>query len=216
MQEHINKGYPKDKSFVIYNGFKKLARIPTPKNDCNSFNIIHVARYHPQKNYDLLLESISKYKSIFNKNFCLNLVGKDINSNNSSLQKKLSSLNISENVILHGLLEPLKVHELFAKSDISLLLSKFGESFPNVLAESMIYGTLPIATDIGDSSFIIDKYGYLLQENSNALKIAKIINTYSLLKKNDYERWNKIILNCQKFSKERFSIKKIAYSFNNL
>ena len=60
MEDHINKGYPKAKSSVIYNGFKKLSKISNPKNDRNSFNIIHVARYHPQKNFDLVFESISK------------------------------------------------------------------------------------------------------------------------------------------------------------
>ena len=216
MEEHIKEGYPKDKSLVIFNGFKKLSKISNPKNDLKSFNIIHVARYHPQKNYDLVLESISKFKYIFNQDFCVNFVGRDINSNNYELTSKLKELNIYENVVLHGLLEPSKVHDLFAKSDISLLLSKFGESFPNVLAESMIYGTLPISTNIGDSSFIVDKFGYLLREDDDALKIANVINHYYLLKKNDYERWKKIILSCQKFSKARFSINKIAYSFNNL
>ena len=216
MEEHINKGYPKAKSFVIYNGFKKLSKISNPKNDHNSFNIIHVARYHPQKNFDLVFESISKYKTFYNDDFCLNLVGKDINSDNSDLKTKLHALNIYENVVLHGLLEPKKVHKLFAKSDISLLLSRFGESFPNVLAESMLYGTFPIATNIGDSSFIVDKYGYIVRANADPMKIAAIINNYSLLKKNDYDKWKKEILSCQNFSKERFSIKKIAYSFNNL
>ena len=44
---------------------------------------------------------------------------KDINSDNSDLKTKLHSFNIYENVALHGLLEPKKVHKLFAKSDIS-------------------------------------------------------------------------------------------------
>ena len=80
----------------------------------------------------------------------------------------------------------------------------------------MLYGTFPIATNIGDSSFIIDKYGYIVRANADPMKIAAIINNYSLLKKNDHDKWKKEILSCQNFSKERFSIKKIAHSFNNL
>ena len=80
------------------------------------------------------------------------------------LIKHLKKLNIYNNAILYDLINPISVHELFSKSDISLLLSTYGESFPNVIAEAMLYGTFPIATDVGDIKSIIENFGETVQK----------------------------------------------------
>ena len=92
-------------------------------------------------------------------------------------------------VKLHGTLSPKEVHKLFAISDISLLFSSFGESFPNVLAESMIYGTIPIATGVGDAGYIISNFGEIIRSISP--EISEIILKYANLKINSSEIWTK-------------------------
>ena len=81
------------------------------------------------------------------------------------LKKDLKNQNIYQNVILYDLINPILVHELFSKSDISLLLSSYGESFPNVIAEAMLYGTFPIATNVGDTKSIINNFGEIVSKN---------------------------------------------------
>ena len=64
-------------------------------------------------------------------------------------------------------------------ADFFILNSSYGEGFSNVLAEAMLSGLVPISTDVGDSKLILDKYGILINPDSEIeLKksIKKIID----------------------------------------
>ena len=216
MNEHIKKGYSRSKSSVIYNGFESLSKIKNPKNDPKTFEIIYVARYHKQKNYSLLISSISEFKKIYKGPFNLHLVGKNIDLKNKDLIQNLVKFNLLENVILHGLISPKEVHDLFSVSDITLLLSSYGEAFPNVLAEAMLYGTIPIATDVGDAKQIIRNHGKSINKDSTPKEIASLIKEYALLKLNKPIKWKAITNDCANFSENRFKIKNTAEKFNKL
>ena len=214
MLQHLKKGYSKKKSSVIYNGFKRY--VPIKKINKNIFDIIYVARYHPQKNHKLLFKSIEIFKLNYNINFKLHLVGKGLNTKNKMLIKHLKNLNIYENIILYDLISPTSVHELFSKSDISLLLSAYGESFPNVIAEAMMYGTFPIATNIGDTKSIIKSFGETVSKYTTAEKIATLIYKYYNLKNKNFEKWKKQKKECQVFAENRFSIESSANKFKKI
>ena len=216
MLQHLKKGYSKQKSLIIYNGFTRYVSLKKLNNEKNSFNIICVARYHPQKNHKLLFKSIETFKQHYCFNFKLHLVGKGLNTKNEGLIKHLKKLNIYNNVILHDLISPITVHELFSQSDISLLLSSYGESFPNVIAEAMLYGTFPIATDVGDTKSIIASFGETVPKNTTAEKIANLIYNYYLLKNNNFEDWRKKKKECLNFAENRFSIEKSAKKFKEI
>lgn len=216
MLQHIKKGYSKKKSLVIHNGFTRYVSIKKLKNKKNNFNIIYVARYHPQKNHKLLFKSIEILKHNYSFNFKLHLVGKGLNIHNKYLIKNLKNLNIYDNAILYDLINPLSVHELFSKSDISLLLSSYGESFPNVIAEAMLYGTFPIATNLGDTKTIIDDFGETVKKDTSAEKIAQLIYKYYLLKNNNFEEWARKKKDCQDFAENRFSIETSAKKFKEI
>ena len=214
MLEHIKKGYSKEKCITIHNGYERLSKFHKPTFEKNFFKIAYVARYHPQKNHKLLLESISLYKKNFNHNFKLFLAGKNIDDKNSFLKEQISKLDLKYNVILCGILDQKKIHELFSKCDITLLLSNYGEGFPNVIAEAMLYGTFPIATDIGESKYIVNKYGRIIPPNSDPLLISSLINDFEKMKRNSFSKWQAKVFDCQEFSKERFSLESISKSFN--
>ena len=63
----------------------------------------------------------------------------------------------------------------FSKCDITLLLSSYGESFPNVIAEAMLYGTFPIATNIGDTKNIVQSFGDVISKETSSLEISELI-----------------------------------------
>ena len=213
MNQHIKNGYYKEKCFLVHNGFTRHASINNKKNKNTSFNIIYVARLHKQKNHQLLFESLKILRKKYKFDFNLHLVGKNVDRNNFKLVQKLKELNIYQNIILHGLLEQTSVHELFSKCDITLLLSNYGESFPNVIAEAMLYGTFPIATNIGETSYIVDCFGDIIPINENPIVISSLIYKYYLEKKNNFNFWTKRIEDCQEFSYNRFKIEKIAERF---
>ena len=49
--------------------------------------------------------------------------------------------------------------------DLLVLPSKSGEGFPNILIEAMSTGLRCIATNIGESKFIIDRFGWIIDSN---------------------------------------------------
>ena len=216
MDQHISKGYPLDKSIIIYNGFQKLIKENPSKLKKNFLNLICVARYHPQKNHSLLIRTLSYFKKKYKRKFVLHLVGENIEIKNKELTNLLKSNQIFDSVKLYGTLSPFEVHKLFAISDISLLFSKFGESFPNVIAESMLYGTIPIATEVGDARYIISNVGETLSLDISPQQISEIILKYANLKYYSSELWIKKVNSCKDFSLNRFNIKNIASKFNDL
>lgn len=54
------------------------------------------------------------------------------------------------------------VPRLLTAADAIVSSSAFGEGFPNVLAEGMLSGCLPIATDVGDSAAMIGDSGHVV------------------------------------------------------
>ncbi len=214
--QHVSQGYPSKKSIIIYNGYKKLISEKPYKLKKEFLNLICVARYHPQKNYPLLIRTLFYFKKKYKKKFILHLVGENIEIKNKELINLLKSNQIFGAVKLYGTLSPKEVHKLFAISDISLLFSSYGESFPNVLAESMIYGTIPIATEVGDANFIISNFGEIISLNISPQQISEIILKYANLKYYSSDIWEKKVNACREFSLNRFNIKNIASQFNAL
>ena len=157
MEQHSQLGYPKRNSVVIYNGYKDYSsasnnNLQLPA-DC--LNITCVARLHPQKNHRFLFESLSFCLDI---PFKIHLVGLNLSHSNSSLVSTLDKY-IKGRYHLYGVRNQPFVHDLFARSDLSILASKYGEAFPNVVAESMLQGCYPICFDVGVARKIVGDHG---------------------------------------------------------
>ncbi len=167
--DHENYGYAKNKGTVIYNGYDMDVFQPAKENHqllCaelkippTSFLIGLVARYHPVKDHATFIHAagmvVNQYPHIH-----FILVGEGINPNNTDLQKLIHLYpNLMERTHLLGLRQdiPYITSALNIATNCSL-----SEGLANSVCEALACGVLCVATDVGDSSKIIGKYGMII------------------------------------------------------
>ncbi len=204
---HKKSGFSNQSSKVILNGIdnkrflfssnyrhKLREKLHIKSNDTV---IICAARVDPMKNHINLLKAFSKIR-ISNKKALLVLIGKGT-----------EKLPVQDGVVSLGL--QLNIENYYSVGDIIILPSKFGEGFPNVLAEGMLCKLYPIVTDVGDASNIISDIGIVVKGTTDkgifdalekALKIRK--SRMKILQK---KSMNRILM--------KFNIKKMAAKYND-
>ena len=204
-------GYNKKKSKVIFNGFSKKTFKPNiklknefkKKNKIKKNQIIfgYVARFNPQKNHYFLLSSLNKLKNLNNLNFKTILIGGNIRYN-KNLLKLIKKFDLKEEIMI--LPETNKINLIYPIFDVNFLVSSYGESFPNTLAEAMLSGIPCISSYTGDSKNIIGNNGYLF-ENDNQKKFISSVEK-CLKDFRNKTHWNIIQNNCRKSIIKRFGI----------
>ena len=220
-QDYAGYGYPKKKMTVISNGYefdkfntnsdlRKLVR--TELGIAKDTNLLGmVARYDPNKNHHGLLRSLRLVKES-NDNFKVILVGRDLNDNNNVIKNKIRELGLEEHILL--LNQRTDIPAVMNALDIKILSSISGEGFPNVLAEAMACGTLCVATNIGDSSIIIDDYGWVVEADDDKLLANAILEALEL-KQNSTE-WNRMKVLAKKHIIDNFSISLMVEKYNRI
>jgi len=176
-----DKGIPASKLSTINNGiqFKEYSK-PDIKKDNLTFTMTYIARLHPIKRHDYLLEAI-KESSL--SDFTLNLVGDGEAKN--AIVNKINQLGLQKNVILHGYLTSNQINSVLENTDISLLTS-MSETFPLVLLESANYQVPFISTDVGDVKRIDphNNYSWIVPVNNKKQLINAIEEAYEFWKVN--------------------------------
>jgi len=192
MKNHIKIFYDKKKSIIIHNGIdskkfykneKIKIKIRKKLNISNDYFIIGmIANWRKQKNHSLLIQSLKhidfKYKLI--------LIGKDINLKNKKLIDQLKNSGIFNKTIILDYCED--INEIYNLIDLTILTS-LDESFPNVIAESMMSSTLCVTTNVGEVKKIISKYGWIVNSYDKYIftrVLKKIFENF-----NDKDKWVK-------------------------
>lgn len=217
---YIKIGYDKKKLNFIPNGFdlsllkiKKSEKISfRKKNKIKKFTplIGNVARYDPQKDHFNLLKALHLIRSNNIDFYCV-LVGTNIDKNNFKIVSEIKKLNLTNYVKLLGQTD--NILSVMNGIDIYVQSSRYGEGFPNVVAEAMACATPSVVTDVGDASLIVGKTGWVVPPNNPyklASAIKKSINEFK--NKNWSQRCNK----ARFVVKENFGINKMIKSYNSL
>lgn len=213
-----NKGYDKRKLKFIPNGYdfsilkvKKSEKKNFRKNLRIQYNtplLGKVARYDPLKDHSNLLKALSLLQ-LKKKNFFCVLVGTNINKN-KELSRDIKKLKLSGYVKLLG---PTKnISKVMNGLDINIQSSN-AEGFPNVVAEAMSLETPCVATDVGDTSYIVGKTGWIVPPN-NPLRLSKAIEKAIL--EMDSVNWKKRCVNARLRIKKKFDIYKMIELYNKL
>ena len=203
----IRKYVPSKKVIFIPNHiFFKKKRLTSKKKKI----ILGVGRLHPQKGFDILIESFYLSK-VYHKGWKLVILGEGLQE--KFLKQKVKELKLHNNVLFKGFQNTLNWYK---KSKIFVISSRF-EGTPNVLLEAMAMGLPSIITSScpGAMYYVKHRISGLIVPPENTLALAKsitmIVNNKNLQKKiiqggfksltslanhrNIFKRWNQCILN---------------------
>ena len=164
-EQHETLGYRRNRRMIIPNGFD----IDIFKPDPNSANAVRqelnipddhfiigmIGRFDPMKDHGTFLKAASLLLKRHSKIHFL-LAGDQVDWRNETLRDAISDLAISSKVCLLG--ERRDIPRLNAALGIASS-SSYTESFPNVIGEAMSCGVPCVATDVGDSSWLIGETG---------------------------------------------------------
>lgn len=168
------------------------------KFDQADVNLISVARFHPQKAVDRLIDAFSQIKQT---NVKLYLIGSG--NLEKDLKEHVKTLNLENKVIFLGL----KSNPMpFIKQADLFVLSSLYEGYPTTVIESLIAGTPVLSTNVSGvhEQLIENETGWIVENSTNALA-TKLIELVS-----DKEKLRNIKANLKNYT---YSNEKIVEAF---
>lgn len=178
-ETHIKMGYDSKKMLVIPNGFDiskfkpdKEARISVRKElgvPEDAFLVGYVARFDPQKDHRTFVRAAELLNKSF-PNIHFVLCGRGVTWENKELASWIDEAGLKDRFHLLG--ERHDTPRINAALDIATITSAYGEGFPNVVGEAMACGVPCVATDVGDSAYIVGSTGIAV-EPASAEKVAE-------------------------------------------
>ena len=164
-RQHEATGYPAHKTQLIPNGFDLTKWSPSkkPLRPSNlggeKLRIGRFGRFTPMKDYPTFLQSAALItQKIPHTEF--HLAGSGIDATNTDLTQLIADLHLQNHVHLHG--DHPDMPALTASLDLAISSSAFGEGFPNVVGEAMACAVPVVATDIGDTAWVMGDTGTLV------------------------------------------------------
>ena len=157
-------------------------QLPAKDYEEKTIHILYIGRIIPEKGIDYIIDTAEKLRKA-NIDFKLHIAG-------SFLSKQYSEeefvRRLEGDVIYEGVVEGEAKSELLKKCHIFVLPS-FYEGLPIALLESMNYGLVPIGTNVGSMSDIVEngKNGFFVQTyDANAIVncVLKLDKDRTLLK----------------------------------
>lgn len=174
------QGYPSDKMVVISNGIDTEKFQPNLLAGSNvraewgvgegTILVGLVGRLDPMKDHPNFLKAAAELvRSRSDIQFVCIGVGKE--EYTQVLIQLVTDLNISERIIWAGGRSDMPA--VFNALDVVCSASAYGEGFPNVIGEAMASGVPCVATDVGDSAWIVGNLGLIVPpQDFGKLKIA--------------------------------------------
>ena len=188
-ESHESFGFHPASGTVLANGFDTQVFAPSLKLrqqirgeigvDDDTFVIALFARYHPMKDHVLFCRAaailVGKVRSV---RFIM--AGKEIQRSNRVLMQQLVTSGIDQHTTLLG--ERDDMATLYNGADVVSVTSRWGEAFPNVLAEAMACGVPCVTTDVGDAREVVGRDGLVIRPGDVDALIAAWMGIYSMSK----------------------------------
>ena len=116
----------------------------------SDFVFVCVARFHPQKAHDVLIEAVYKLSRESNCNFKLLLIGKG--ELRSKIEKQVREFNLADRIFFLGWRDDLP--EILVECDAFVLSSDY-EGLPLTILEAMAAQLPIISTDVGGNAQVV-------------------------------------------------------------
>ena len=162
---HATVGYDERKFEVIPNGFDiyegrtKTETRATVRRELDLFEdtllVGFIARIDPVKNHEGFLEAAALIHAELPEVHYV-MAGRNVDESNQDLLRMIEDYKLSKCVHLLG--HRKDIEKLMTGIDVHVSASHT-EAFPNVIGEAMAGGTPSVATDVGDSVWIIGETG---------------------------------------------------------
>ena len=166
-----------------------------------NFIISFIGRNNPQKNHKVFFEALNILPKNLNIKFLL--IGKNIPKLKKKYNRNFDKTLISK---IRYLDERKDIFKFYKLIDLNILPSIYGESFSNVVAESMGYGIPNIVSNVGDNKKIVKNTGLVLFDNSSKKELSlKILKMYKLWK--NEKKWNFLTAKSVKRIRSKFNLK---------
>ncbi|MBT7557491.1 glycosyltransferase, partial [Candidatus Woesearchaeota archaeon] len=203
-EQHCNVGYLSKKTKIIPNGFDlqkfkpdqhRRQQLREELGVAESVLLVgHISRLHPMKDHATLLRAIDRVVDSLSstgskQEVLFLLIGQGVTS------------ELSTNPAVHFLGERSDIPKIMSAIDIVVSSSAWGEGFPNVIGEAMASEVPCVVTDVGDSAYIVGKYGRVCSVGDDQC----IANSILQLIENKQER-ETVGRQARKRIKEKYSI----------
>ncbi|NIC04400.1 glycosyltransferase [Billgrantia bachuensis] len=220
---HESLGYRSEKLIVIPNGYDLSDFYPYMENRGArqiflSDSELHlpilgmVGRFNAQKDHENLLRALVDLKARGVDFRCL-LVGADLDADNETLVRWIEKFDLQHEVKLLGLRSDIPT--VMNALDLHVLSSSFGEAFPNVIAEAMACGTPCVGTDVGDTSMIIGKWGWVVPPRDSK-KLADAIHQAIKERETSPSLWAQRRRSSAEHIRTHFTIDRMVAAFDDL
>ena len=169
---HANVGYDERKFEVIPNGFDLHDNTPNSEiratvrreldlSECTLL-VGFFARIDPVKNHEGFLEAAALIHADLPEVHYL-MAGRNVDESNQDILRMIENYKLSKCVHLLG--HRKDIEKLMTGIDVHVSASHT-EAFPNVIGEAMASGTPSVATDVGDSAWIIGETGKVVSRGN--------------------------------------------------
>lgn len=168
-QQHAAIGFDPSRAIHIPNGFDLSTYHPDPSARGRLealFNLAPggilvgmVARNHPMKDHATLVRAVARARAA-GHDLRLLLVGPGMDQPDPALTRTIAQYLPAGTATLAG--ERTDLASWLPGLDLLALSSAWGEAFPNILGEAMACGVPCIATDIGDSAWVVGEGGLIV------------------------------------------------------
>ena len=169
---HATVGYDERKFEVIPNGFDiyegrtKTETRATVRRELDLFEdtllVGFIARIDPVKNHEGFLEAAALIHAELPEVHYV-MAGRNVDESNQELLRMIEDYKLSKCVHLLG--HRKDIEKLMTGIDVHVSASHT-EAFPNVIGEAMAGGTPSVATDVGDSAWIIGDTGKVVRRGN--------------------------------------------------